>query len=243
MDTELLVDNEIDEGKRLVDQLARDGFEVTVAFWVTTSDEGRSHLYIASPSIEAGKVGEAYRRVYASLSRIPGAVNWSSAIKLINDKNPIARAAADARDRFPAKLPIRFQGQRLGDLPVREAYIYSPVDPEKIWLRQAFSVTYVRQAGTNTWRATTTRRELYRGIKTKGAVSYASASYEGEKPEDQKFAIVSVLVEIDPKLDEEAILDDPAIRHITADQARKLADDWFKSRHPDSTIEHNAQDD
>ena len=34
MAAELLVDSRIDDGERVVDQLIRDNFEVTVAFWV-----------------------------------------------------------------------------------------------------------------------------------------------------------------------------------------------------------------
>jgi hypothetical protein len=242
MATELLVSVQIDEGERLIRQLLLDGFEVAVAFWVRTSDEGLWHLYIASPSTDAQRIGEAYRRVYASLSRIPGSSISPSDIKLISDRNPIARDAAQVRDRYPAKTPTRYQGNKLGDLSIGEAYIYSPPDPEKIWLRHSFSVKYVRDGETNNWRATVNRGELYRGIKAKGAVSYTSFLFTGEQPEDQNFAIVNVLVEVDPKLDEESILDHPGIIRMLAEQAGKLADEWFRSRHPDAIITHHEED-
>jgi hypothetical protein len=70
MDTELLVEEQIDDGQRLIDQLIRDEVEVNVGFWVRTSEEGLWHLYIASPAINPEKLGEAYRKVYASLNKL-----------------------------------------------------------------------------------------------------------------------------------------------------------------------------
>jgi hypothetical protein len=126
MDTELLVESQIDDGQRLVDQLIRDDFEISVAFWVKTSEEGLWHLYIASPSVDEGKLGEAYRKVYASLGKIPNSWVSPSDIKLVNDMNPIAREAVEVRDRYSAKTPTRYRGKRLGGLSIKEAYIYPP---------------------------------------------------------------------------------------------------------------------
>jgi len=66
MDTEILVGSQFDDGRRLVGQVVRDGFDVSVAFWVKTSEEGLWRLYIASPSVDAERPGEAYQKVYAS---------------------------------------------------------------------------------------------------------------------------------------------------------------------------------
>ena len=72
MDTKLLVVKQIDDGERIIDQLMSDGFEVTAASWVKTAEEGLWDLYIASPLVEANRPGEAYRTLYASISKIPG---------------------------------------------------------------------------------------------------------------------------------------------------------------------------
>ena len=237
MDTDLLVDNQIDDGQRLLEQLERDGFPVVVAFWVKTSEESPWQLCIASPSVDPETLGDAYRRVYASLNKIPDSWVLPSDIKLRNHKDPIAVEAAEIRDRG-RKGPTRYHGNRLGDDAIKHAYIYEPVDPEKVWLRQAFSITYVRQDDTNAWRATTERRELYRGIKARGAVSYSTAHHEGEGLGDQKLAIVTVLIDIDPQLDELSILDKPDIRQMWVEQAQKMADEWFMSRHPDAVVRH-----
>jgi hypothetical protein len=100
MDTEILVDNRIDDGRELVSELVRDGFDVAVAFWVKTSEEGLWFLYIGSTSVHAERLGNAYGAVYACLRRLPNPPFSLSEIKLVQAHNPIARDAIAARPRF-----------------------------------------------------------------------------------------------------------------------------------------------
>ena len=48
-----MVDNRIEEDQKLVGELLIAGFDVSVAFWVKTSDEGLWFLYVGSASLEA----------------------------------------------------------------------------------------------------------------------------------------------------------------------------------------------
>ena len=57
MDTELLVENRIDDGQRLLIELVRDGFDVSAAAWLKTSEEGLWFLYIGSKSVDASENG------------------------------------------------------------------------------------------------------------------------------------------------------------------------------------------
>jgi len=124
VDTELLVDNRTEDGRKLLAELAQDGFDVTVAFWVKTSEEGLWSLYIGSPAVNAKELGNAYRRIYACLSRIPEASIALSEIKLINSQDPLAQAATSQRDRYAWRLATRYQGSHLGPLSIEEAYFY-----------------------------------------------------------------------------------------------------------------------
>jgi hypothetical protein len=121
MDTATLVDERIDEGKRLLDQLRGSGFDVAVAFWALTSWDGLWFLYIASPLVDTAGLAEAYRKVLGELSR--SQVRWvsSSDIKLIGSANPIA---LDAIAYQGDALRTRYEGRKLGSLIVEEAYIY-----------------------------------------------------------------------------------------------------------------------
>jgi hypothetical protein len=120
VDTELLVDNRIEDGQKLVAELILAGFDVSVAFWVRTSEEGLWFLYIGSTSVEPSKIGDAYRTLYACLSKIPDPAVSVSDVKLIQASDPIAKAAIAARDRQPGRLPVRFQGKPSGSLSIEE---------------------------------------------------------------------------------------------------------------------------
>jgi hypothetical protein len=237
MDTELLVEQK-DDGLRLLEQLARDGFDVIVGFWLRTSDDGPWHLYIASPSVDEERSTEAYRTLYSSLNKTPSSWVSPSDVKLLNDQNPIAQAAIEVRDRYTSRMATIFRGKRLGSLSIKEAYVY----PLKTRPRLSFRVTYYRRGSPNKWTATLKRGELYRSIRAKGAVSYSTAQWEGETTEDVEFATVSVLLEIDPKFDERAILDHPEVGRMMEEQAREMADEMFRSRHPEAEIEHDEGD-
>ncbi len=121
MDTATLVNEQVDEGARFVEDLKKSGFDVDVAFWVLTSEEGLWFLYIASPVVDREGLAAAYRRVNSEVSKCP--LRWISRsdIKLIGSQNPIA---VDAIDYQRSKLPARYGGRKLGNMIVEEAYIY-----------------------------------------------------------------------------------------------------------------------
>lgn len=117
-------------------ELVRAGFDVSVAVWVKTSEEGLWFLYIGSTAVEPAKIGDAYRTLYACLSTIPDPLVGMSEVKLIPADTPIAKDAIAARDRQPGSQPVRFQGPRLGNMSIEEAIIYprvgGPMTPGEI---------------------------------------------------------------------------------------------------------------
>lgn len=234
MDTELLVDTQIEDGRLLAEKRIQDGFDVSVLLWVKPSEEGMRYLIIGSPEVGRLGLSEAYRLLYASLDKLSASSISYSDIKLIDGSNPIAQNAVELRDRLPAKIPTRFRGKRLGSPAVVEAYVYPKIT---VPLRQSFLITYVRQGDTNRWQAATYRKEFYRGAKPQGVVSYSTALWQGEKPEDQKFAHIYVMLEVDPELDERQIFFDSSLLMSLAGQTRTLADEAFKKRNPTAEIE------
>lgn len=124
MGPELLVDNRIEEGRQLLAELTRSGFDVSVAFWAKMAEENLWLLYIGSTSVEPSRIGDAYRALYACLSKIPDPVLSLSEVQLLQANDPIAKDAIAARDRQPGRLPVRVQGKRLGNLLIEDAYIY-----------------------------------------------------------------------------------------------------------------------
>jgi hypothetical protein len=152
MDAELLVDDQIAQGKSLIEQLIKDNFNVSVAFWVKATDDGSWQLHIASPDVNEEKPSEAYQKVYNSLDTISSGTISALDINLINGQNPNAQAAIEYRNRVHARKDVRYYGKKLGNLAVKEAYIYQELE---IPVRQAFLVTYVRQGHSNEWKAST----------------------------------------------------------------------------------------
>lgn len=122
MDTATLVDEQVDEGKLFVDHLRQSGFDVVVAFWVLTSEDGMWFLYIASRVVDTEGLAIAYRKAYSELSRCQ--VRWltRSDIKLVGSQDAIA---VEAMAYQSSRLPTRYHGRKLGNLIVDEAYIYS----------------------------------------------------------------------------------------------------------------------
>ena len=101
MDQELLVNPQIEDGEKLLTQLVRSGFDVTVAFWVLTSEDSSWFVYIGSSAVVPGSFGDAYGMLYVSLTKIPGASVSLSEVKLVHPSEPIAGR------RLPCAIAIR----------------------------------------------------------------------------------------------------------------------------------------
>lgn len=237
MDTQTLVDNQIPAGQRFITLLVRSNFDVNAACWIKPSEEDNWFLYIASGEVDKKGLAEAYREAYKVLQSLD--VPWitASQLKLVRSDDPMVADVQETLQLLSAAFPTVSHRPQLGEISTQEVYIYPEIDPEKVLLRLEVSVTYVRHENTNVWNAKTRPGEFHRGVRAKGAVAYTTASYEGEKPEDQRFAMVTVLVEIDPKFDERVFLDRPDTRRMLTAQARRMADELFKSKHPEAIVQ------
>jgi hypothetical protein len=127
VDTTTLVSELIEDGKRIVEQLPQDGFEVTAAFWLKAVEDGQWYFYIVSPVAESERLNDAYRRLYTLIRAMPQR-DWIDPleIKLIGPSHPIARdvLAIYNRSAGPKKCPIHWGGNVLGNVNVEGAYLY-----------------------------------------------------------------------------------------------------------------------
>jgi hypothetical protein len=124
MDTIALVENQIDDGLRLINRLTAGDFDMSVACWVKTSEEGDWFLYIASKTVDEKGLAAAYREVYRVIQSMPDIWIPKSQVKLIGRENPIAKDALEIQRRFARKLPTRYPGPQLGNIAIEEAYFY-----------------------------------------------------------------------------------------------------------------------
>ena len=124
MDTLELVEWRAVAGRRVIAQLVRDGFEITAAFWVRTTEEDDWSFYIATPLVEQKRSSEAYRLLHPSLQRLEGIPLSLSDVNLVGAQDPITKDVLDLLARHKGRLATRYAGRRLGRMSIDGAYIY-----------------------------------------------------------------------------------------------------------------------
>jgi hypothetical protein len=128
MDQGPLVDNQIDDGFKLVKQLGTTGFDVAAAFWVRTSEDGQWTLYIASKVVEESGTAAAYRKVADALRQLEDPWVSMSEVKVIGEKNPITTDVLAILRKHPGPMATRSRRPTLGDIETDEVYVYPAVE-------------------------------------------------------------------------------------------------------------------
>jgi hypothetical protein len=128
MDQNSLVENRIEAGQKLVDELPQRGFEVSAAFWLKASEDTKWRFYIVSPLVEAEGIINAYRQLHPLVREMPQPF-WIDPleIKLIGPSKPMARDVLGILEGAHGQRvsPIVWRGSMLGNVVVDGAYIYS----------------------------------------------------------------------------------------------------------------------
>jgi hypothetical protein len=131
MDQGPLVERQINDGLCLAQELARDDFDVTAAFWLKEGEDGQWFLYIASRDVDEKGPIAAYGIMAQTLRRKPDLGIGPFDVKLIEASSPITQDVLRIRRPTPG-IPSHFYGSYLGKHLTDEAYIYGPVPaPEK----------------------------------------------------------------------------------------------------------------
>lgn len=125
MDQETLVRDQVDSGQGLIDRLQAENFDVTAAFWIKSSKDGRWLLYIASSVVDDEGLAAAYRKLYGVLGNMPDSWVFRSDVKLIGTANPVTKDVLEFRKKWPGPTPTWYRGRQLGNMFIDEAYIYS----------------------------------------------------------------------------------------------------------------------
>lgn len=174
MDTGQLVEQKVNEARRLLKEIERGGVAVPVAFWAKTGD-GKWHLYIASPAVDALGLAAAYRAVFEALDRLLKPTTITPAdVKLLRSSDPMAQDALEIQRRHQGPGPIGYSGYRLGETPIDLAYIYPPspydLTPSDV-LARVVALMMQRQPGQPvppsrvTLRDSSTRQGLPKGFE------------------------------------------------------------------------------
>jgi hypothetical protein len=124
MDQAPLVEHQIDDVPRLINQLKGDKFVVTAAFWLYTSEADQWFLYLVSDVVDLVGTTEAYKIVYRSMRQLTDLWINPFEVKLVGPHDPIAKEVADFQVHTHAPVPMHIRGSRLGNIYVENAYIY-----------------------------------------------------------------------------------------------------------------------
>src|SRR5690606_34634767 len=97
------------------------------AFWINPADSEQWLLYIASSEIRDENIRAAYGEVLRRMGKHQ--TQWLDAfqVKLLNSADPVAAKVIEIRDRYPLKVPMRYNGTSIAGLPIDGAYLYPPI--------------------------------------------------------------------------------------------------------------------
>ena len=138
MDQNALVNDQILSGEQLFESLLSDGFDIRVAFWARSAEDGEWSLYLASPIVDEKGATAAYRVVNRSLRKIPSWIDPFE-IKVVGLKDSLTDAAFEVwkpnipKSQLAATTPI-FSGSicqingssAFSRLGIDRVLIYSP---------------------------------------------------------------------------------------------------------------------
>jgi hypothetical protein len=125
MDTRTLVETQTEHGQHLIAKLREEGFVLRAAFWAKPTEEDRWSLYLATPALEKMGILPAYGsvlRAFRSLGEV--SFDGSNVLKLVSEKDPLAKAVLGLLKRFPDVAGKFLSRPDLGNFPVEGVYIY-----------------------------------------------------------------------------------------------------------------------
>jgi hypothetical protein len=141
MDQDTMVNEQIESGRRLIEKLTQEGFEVRVAFWTRLANEEEWYLYLASPFVDEHGPRHSYRHVFDVMEQMPDLWIDSMEIRVIGINDSLTEGALAVtrpmvagskfavRNTKPHPGLTRLRGSTLGGVSIVGAYIYPPSQP------------------------------------------------------------------------------------------------------------------
>ena len=124
MDTVTLVDNQIDDGQRLLDALGEARFPLAAACWAKPADHDWWTFYLVSPTVDEQGLKAAYQQVFNVTDSMENSWIASTDIQLVGLDHRVAAEAAAFQRRFPGSSPSRWTRPFLNSGHFEEMYFY-----------------------------------------------------------------------------------------------------------------------
>jgi len=123
MDQGPLVNEQIAAAAKFLGEFHK-SYPVQSAFWLKESEDGTWSLYVVSDQITDENFVDAYGEVIRIEEEIKDPWFDSIQVKVLGEDDPLARAVAEQRRRYPAGKPARFFAQTVDGIEADEIYVY-----------------------------------------------------------------------------------------------------------------------
>src|SRR5712691_8039320 len=129
MDTTALVENWIDEGKRLVEHLVHSHFPVDAALWLYFPEAAEWRLVVATPLYDTKGSRATYARIDTVLNGVtpPPQIAWTN-ITVRSPSDELIEALRSANRIGAGVVGRRLRGVALDGVFIEDAYIYLIAD-------------------------------------------------------------------------------------------------------------------
>lgn len=127
MDSTSLVERQINDGQKLVDDLLQSGFDVAAAFWLKPSESEKWLFYVISPVADADGTAEAYRRMSGPVRTMPQPYSIHPIeIRVLGTSDPLGKEVLEIHRRSSkvGLSPLSWRGSWLGNMSIDGAYLY-----------------------------------------------------------------------------------------------------------------------
>lgn len=123
---EPLLDAKIASGRRLVELLDSEKFEIVAALWLYTSSADEWRLMLATPLVDSEGPRSVYLKIRAILDQRADELPWLnlSNISVVSPEEPLVKSLRSAIKTDNGLQAIRFTRNRINDLLIEDALIY-----------------------------------------------------------------------------------------------------------------------
>ena len=121
----VVVDFDIDGGRRLIEALDAAGFIVESALWFLNLESEEWRLVISSPVVDKLGPLKAYQTIRPVLTGLPGVGFRLDNIAAVGTKNPLVKGLRSTWHTEPGLRPLRIsRTTTTTGVPIEDAYIY-----------------------------------------------------------------------------------------------------------------------
>ena len=123
MDTRILVDEDIESGKELLEFLDGKKLDIKIAMWFLDTEIGRWYLILSTPLVDEKGPRKVYLKLIKNLDGFETSIKIDN-IKLLTYNSPFANIFKGIFNTGKGISQIRFQENVINGLLIKDAVIY-----------------------------------------------------------------------------------------------------------------------